>query len=174
MLKITEEFLDQEIERIKQKHPKFAIEFKDRVWHQKIIGKVLSPFNDSYMTRYATAMFGKIYVYRGFWDNPTNAYVTLRHEEKHLDDEKKFSILYHFSYLFFLPVVFTMRALWEFRALKETFRAIYQIAGALPDLLIDKYIKYFVNSSYLWMFPFRSYVKKKLTNIAKEVIQEEG
>ena len=103
-------------EVVKGRVPGFDIRYKSDSWVQRAIGKILSPFNKEYMTRYITTFYPYVY-----WpdkasleDDRHHAFETLAHEYVHLIDTKRHPFLFRFSYMFpqVLGVIFPFFALF--------------------------------------------------------------
>jgi len=96
----------------------------------------------------------------------------LRHEAAHMHDYSRWGLLFSLSYIFLLPVVFTMRAYWEWRGYKESLRSIheeykhYKInKPSYYAYVIEYYCQWvasvFCGPGYFWMFPFKKYMYNK-------------
>ena len=85
-----------------------------------------------------------------------------------MEDSKKYPILFELSYLFLLPIVFTIRTYWEYRAFKETIRAIHDTQGYVSKNQLNWILKQFTGSAYLFMFPFRKTLEKKFKEFMLE------
>lgn len=106
-------------EVVKKKIPDFEVRYKANSLVQKAIGKILSPFNDGYMTRYITTFYPYVY-----WpdkesldEDRYHAFETLAHEFVHLMDTKNHPFWFRFSYLFpqILGIIFpflSLLAIW--------------------------------------------------------------
>ncbi len=167
--------LAQYIEALRAELPRFAVCFKDESPLQRLIGRLLRPFNGAYMTRYTTVMFGRVYFPNRDWYErvgPRHIYRTLRHEAIHLRDARRFPLLFQVSYLAALPAVFTMRAVWEWRAYRETVRVWFETDGDCPAEVLDSIEQAFVSSDYLFMFPFRRAIRRRLDALVAETRQQ--
>lgn len=104
---------------IQTRLPNFAIKYKNKVWHQKLIGFLVKPFNKGYMSHYTTTMFGKVYF-------PSEEFVkarsgrlwkTLAHEYVHLLDARdqglKFSLRYLMPQLLAVLSLLAIFAFWN-------------------------------------------------------------
>jgi hypothetical protein len=93
----------------------------------------------------------------------------LKHEAVHMHDYARWGLLFSLSYIFLLPVVFTMRAYWEWRGYQETLRSIHEeYKYCTPEyykIIMDHHCQWvagiFFDYSYLWMFPFKTYMYNK-------------
>ena len=152
--------------------PRFAVAYKDEVPLQRRIGRLIWPFNRHYMTQYTTVMFGRVYFPSRAWRQqvgPEQIYATLRHEAVHLRDARRFPILFQLSYLFLLPAVLTLRAVWEWRAYHETMRVHIELHGDIPDTLLEHIQGRFTGPDYLFMCPFPKLVRRKLEAARREL-----
>ena len=122
------------------------------------------------------------------WDEGSSisAMATLAHEYVHLKDRKRMGLLFNFLYLFpqnlvffsllgvfnpwwylcllcALPIPSPTRAWLEYRGYRMTM-FVYEHFGAMRNIddFVDWIAEHFVNSSYYWMFPAKSYIKNKL------------
>ncbi len=144
------------------------IRYKDESIIQKIIGKIVWIFNKRYMTDYASAMFGKIWLPEEYWfsSRRTGTFqqrvyllALLEHEMQHLRDRKKFWLFFSLSYFFLLPVLFTFRSIWERRAYKKTLDVMWYYG--LHDEAKNRALKLgdvFTGPEYLFM----SFSKKRV------------
>ncbi|MCA9564544.1 MAG: hypothetical protein KC561_13700, partial [Myxococcales bacterium] len=120
--------------------PRLKVLFKDESRLQRLIGRVLSPFNPRYMSEYTTVMWGRIYFPSRKWyaqRDPRSLYVLLRHEAVHLQDARRFPLLFEMSYLFALPAVLTVRSIWELRAYRATIEALVELDGAVSSDVLE-------------------------------------
>ena len=95
---------------------------------------------------------------------------TLLHEMVHVRDQHSWSLLFFISY-FILPIGPSLKSIWEWRAYKESLRAyhdkFYHFKQENPEYykyIMDFYCNWvadwFVSTTYLWMWPFRSVMYK--------------
>jgi hypothetical protein len=112
-----------------------------------------------YLTRYYTAMFGKLWVPES-WDamGDLDRYVLLRHERVHLRQRRKMGDLaMSFVYLVpFFPLFLAYgRARIEWEAYEETLRATAEVYGIeAAERLRAPIVRRFVGGEYGWMWPF--------------------
>lgn len=162
------------LEELSSASRRFEIRFKNESRFMRIVDKILF-FNRTFMTRYVTALFGKVYVPdRKWWAGLTASarYRLLRHEGKHLEDERRFSVFYWISYLLLLPSVFTFRSVWEWRAYKETIRAYFELGLDVPDSVLDHIVNNFVGPDYFFMGPFKRFWKRKFRKLRDKLRTE--
>lgn len=167
-------FLEKNIEN-------FSVREKENSFLNKVISKIL--FFTNY-DRYWTTIYPCIYKPKSSVSN----YITLQHEAVHLLDMKTFfgllpkmpewfnSILYSIFYL--SPQVFAIFSLLAFfnlwwllcllflAPIPSPFRFICEVRAYRRNVELGttrSYLhKYFMNSSYYFMFPFRKVVDKSL------------
>lgn len=159
---------DSYVKKIQEEFPNFRVIPKDESLIMKAIYYItfMKFWNPHFMKNYITTMQGKVYMPRHLIGSPLMVDV-LRHELVHLRDMKKYPILFELSYVLFpLPVIFTMRAFWEFRGYCESIRAINDRYGWVSEYYIDFFVEQFTGSSYLWMCPFPKFVKNKFMKFA--------
>ena len=145
--------------------PRFRIRYKDESRLQRTIAALIRPFNKRYLTDYTTVMFGAVWFPSRRWREaagPRTIWLILRHEAVHLRDARRWPLLFQLSYLLLLPAGLTLRAWWEWRGYAETVRATVEIDGVVDDALLDHIADCFVGSDYLWMWPFRGWIRGRL------------
>ncbi len=118
----------------------------------------------SYITRYHTVLFGKLWVPDSYDSmNDLDRYVLLRHERVHLEQrvrmgDVKMALVY---LVWFFPLFLAYgRARIEWEAYVETIRATAEVydlerARALKSHIVER----FVGPDYGWMWPFRKQVE---------------
>src|SRR5262249_6561271 len=117
----------------------------------------------SYLTRYHTVLFGKLWVPES-WDamGDLDRYVLLRHERIHLRQRKRMGDVWMgFVYLVpFFPLFLAYgRARIEWEAYTETLRATAEVRGVhAAEGLREHIVGRFVGPDYGWMWPFRGAV----------------
>ncbi len=158
--------------------PGFAIGYKDEDRLQQLIGRLVRPFNATYLTDYTTVLFGVVWFPSRAWRaqmGPRVIYEILRHEAVHLRDARRFPVFFHVSYLLLpLPAVLTMRAWWEWRGYTETLRVVQQLDGFIPDSLLNHVEQRFVGSDYLFMWPFRRHIRGRLAALRRRLSAEDA
>jgi hypothetical protein len=118
----------------------------------------------SYMTRYHTVLFGKLYV-PDTWECMDDAarYVLLRHERIHLRQRRRMGdVLMGFVYLFpIFPIGLAWgRARIEWEAYVETIAATAELHGLeAARRLEDEIVQRFVGPDYGWMWPFPATIR---------------
>lgn len=143
----------------------FAVVYKDESRLQRAVARVVWPFNRRYLDGYTTVMLGRVYFPSRAWRRragPEQVYKTLRHEAVHLRDARRFPLLFQLTYLLVLPSVFTLRAVWEWRAYAETLRVEYELHGRIEDRLLEHIARRFTGPDYLYMCPFPRLVRRRL------------
>ena len=168
---LSAEDLDAYVRALAVELPGFALCFKDESPLQRLIARVVHPFNPTYLTEYTTVMFGRIYLpSRGFLDEMSreSLYGLLRHEAVHLRDARRFPVFFQLSYLLLPPVGPGFRAYWEWRGYRETLRAEYEVWGEVPDALLDRIADRFAGPDYLYMLPLRGWVRARLGRLRDE------
>ncbi|MFT5433277.1 MAG: hypothetical protein ACI9OJ_003982 [Myxococcota bacterium] len=156
---------------LRRELPRFEICYKDESPLQRVIGKLVWLFNRSYMTNYTTVMFGRVYFPNRKWAErlgPRPVLLTLRHEAVHLRDMKRFPLIFQLTYLFVFPTVFSMRAIWELRAYRESIRAQGELYGSVQQRDIEFIVERFTGADYLFMFPFAGVIRRDLERVALE------
>lgn len=173
--KITEADVIKLEEMLAIELPRFRVCYKDESALQKLISRLLWPFNRRYSTDYTTVMFGRVYFPSRAWRaqaGPERIFLTLRHEAVHLRDARRFPGVFQLSYLLLLPTVFTVRALWEMRAYNESIRAHVELNGEVPESALQVFESAFVGPDYLFMCPFRRFVRRRLLTARAKALSE--
>lgn len=151
------------VEEIKVEFPKFQLVKKEDSKLMRLIFAVtlMRFWNPYFMEDYITTLFGKVYMpFRVI--GTAAGYDILRHERVHLRDAARFPILFELSYILLpLPAVFTMRAYWEYRGYCESLLAEYERYGNVRRIAIEYYVHIFAGPTYLWMCPFRNFMRNK-------------
>ena len=154
------------VKAIKNEFPNFEVVPKSSSWLMKGLYtfSLMRFWNPHFMEVYITALFGKVYMPERFIGTQIG-YEVLRHEYVHLRDAARFPVLFELSYLFLpLPVIFTLRAYWEYRGYCESLLAEYERLGYVRASSLDFIVKQFTGSSYLWMFPFPKLLRRAFSN----------
>lgn len=101
-----------------------------------------------FLNRYYTTIGKNVYCPT---DTPDKS--VLRHELVHVFDSQRHPVWFPFSYLFMLPLVWTMRSRWEKRAYSFQMRELnwYDVEWVKEQ---------FCTSRYLWMWPFPKAIEK--------------
>lgn len=140
-------------------------------------GKLMGGEQGKFMLLYATTIGNKIYMPKTWWDGATEQQrlILLRHEEVHVRQMKKYSVVFFFFlYLFvFFPVgLGYFRAKFEKEAYSETLRARHEYWGEnsiSSHQCRNWVIQQFTSSTYGWMWPFKKHLNrwydKQLNNI---------
>jgi len=94
----------------------------------------------------------------------------LSHEVVHVRDQHRWLILFPLSYFLLLPVGPSLKAVWEWRAYKETLRWVHEhpndswnqeYRNYIDDYYCQWVASQFVSPMYFWMWPFKSAMYKK-------------
>jgi hypothetical protein len=150
---------------LSDRHRGFAVRFKDESRSQRGLAWLLRPVNPRYATHYTTVLFGRIYFpsRQGYEAaDPAAIYATLRHEAVHLEDMRRFPVLFELSYLLLLPAGLTMRAFWELRAYRESMRVLHVTGATISDAYIEDLVARFAGLEYFYMCPIRALVRARL------------
>ena len=128
----------------------------------------------TFLTDYTTVILARVYMPPDLIDTRAG-YRVLPHERVHIRDCFRWGILpFMISYLFLLPTVLTLRALWEMRAYTETMRVDLELDGEITDETLDHIQRQFTSSAYFWMFPFSKFIRRKLeaarTRLEREIV----
>ena len=171
---VTQEDIDRLLAELKRDIPNLDVCFKTDSRLQQLIGRLVAPFNPHYLTKYTTVMGGKIWLpSRQFMQEKevTWLYALIRHEAVHLRDMKKYPILFQVSYLLFLPMGLTMRALWEWRAYKVSIQTEFELKGDISDEYIEYVAEQFAGPAYLYMWPFRGHIRRKVQQEKERLVR---
>ena len=158
---------DAFVREITEEFPSFAIVPKKGDRLQSAIDVALKVFTlggqRSYLTRYHTALFGKLWVpesYAAMSDE--DRFILLRHERVHLQQRARmggFGMGFVYLVVFF-PLFFAYgRARLEWEAYEETLRATAEIYGVdAAEKLRPMLLARFTGPDYGWMWPFPKHV----------------
>jgi hypothetical protein len=160
---------EQLLDEIKAEFPGFAVLPKDASALQRAIGVALAAVTlggqRSYMSRYHTMMFGRLYVPAAWGAMDDDArYVLLRHERIHLRQAARMGDLV-MALVYLVPILPLFlawgRARIEWEAYEETIRATAEVYG-LPRAraLEEEIVRRFVGPDYGWMWPFPGTVRR--------------
>lgn len=155
---------DSEFAKCKSEFPKFRVRRFDDNWFSRLFWKLFS-------TASGVTFWNTIYVDPALIGNDRGAEL-LAHEIVHVRDQHRWNVLFFLSYLF-LPIGPGLRAIWEWRAYKETLRWIHEHMNEdypqeYKDYIEDYYCQWvahlFSGPNYLWMWPFYTAMYKKAKN----------
>jgi len=151
------------LDEIRREFPTFEIRAKRGSPLQRAIAVAIAVVTlggqRSYLSRYHTVLFGKLYV-PDAWDRmgDDDRYVLLRHERVHLRQRRRMGDLtMAFVYLFPILPLFAAwgRARIEWEAYVETIRATAEVGGLeAARALEDEIVRRYVGPDYGWMWPF--------------------
>jgi len=136
---------------------------KDRVWHQRLLHRVLQVVTlgaqSEYLDRYVTTIGRTIYLTPRWAERPlADRYATLRHEAVHLAQFERFGLVPMAMAYLLLP--FPLGLAWcrmrlEREAYEETLRVHFAVGGrAAAERLREHVIRQFTSGAYGWMWPF--------------------
>lgn len=165
---------DDLVLELSSRYRTFRLVLKDTSPFMKLIyyGTFMFFWCPRFGSDYTTTILARVYMPRHLVGTP-DGYVVLRHEEVHIKDCFRFGVVpFALSYLFLLPSVFTLRAIWEMRAFKATIRAFLEVYGEIPDARLDRIQDQFTSSSYFWMCPFPGYVRPRLEAFREKLLSE--
>lgn len=125
---------------------------------QYVISVILGVFGSTRFINRVWTSYGKTIYYPYKVHNPWDPQhrVALLHEEKHLDNQEKWSWLFYFSYIIGGPLPIGLayfRAMWEARA--------YAINIVEKDMTVDRCSRLICSFLYFWPLP-RDQVKQLL------------
>ncbi len=96
--------------------------------------------------------------------------MVVSHELKHVLDAIQFTPLFFvLSYLLAFPVLLTMRAFWEWRAVQASIEEIVRVYGDVSEAQLDAFADTFVGPGYLWMATGRAKWRKRIGDFASGV-----
>lgn len=180
---------------IKEKVPGFKIKFKDESILMKIIEKIMF-FNKDFKNY--TITIGKTVYFQSrklLEENLEECFYILTHEAVHVFDYIKHPVLFIIGYLF--PQIFAILTI--FGILNPYFLLFLLLAAPIPapyrtwaelrgykmsckirlldgwspekikDRIKNRYVNAFIKSSYYFMFPFKSYIIRKLLEYKKPI-----
>jgi hypothetical protein len=134
--------------------PKFKLVEKETSGLMKFLNFFAKLWMPTFLTNVTTVMGNTVYMPKALIGTDSG-YVILRHEAVHMRDFKKWWLLQPISY-FILPAGPSFKAVWEFRAYKETLRVWHELGWRTDDAAIDWLVSQFTTRTYLWMWPFKA------------------
>jgi hypothetical protein len=171
------------IDEIRAEFPSFEIRKKSASSLQRAIGALLTVVTFGaqrvYMTRYHTAMFGKLWV-PDSWDQMSDLdrWILLRHERVHLRQRRRMGdVGMALVYLVpFFPLFLAYgRARLEWEAYEETLRATAEAYGIdAAEKLRSHIIGRFVGGDYGWMWPFPRVVGRWFDDTVRRLKEPNG
>jgi len=151
------------LEEMKAEFPGFEIRDKRESWLQRAIAGFLLLVTvgtqRAYLTRYHTAMFGRLYV-PDAWEGMDDLarFVLLRHERVHLRQRRRmtgFGMALLYLVPFFPLFLAYGRARIEWEAYEETIRATFEVHGEEAARgLRTEIVRRYTSGDYGWMWPF--------------------
>jgi hypothetical protein len=167
--------------RMRAEFPRFAIVPKQGSDLQAAIGVLLAVITlggqRSYVARYHTVMFGKLYV-AAAWDTMDDAarYVLLRHEHVHLRQAKRMGFA-GMALVYLLPILplglAWGRARIEWEAYVETIRSTAEIHGLEAARRLEpEIVRRFVGPDYGWMWPFPRTIRRWFREVIEDLERE--
>ena len=98
-------------------------------------------------------------------------YKIFRHELVHLIDQRKRPIWFNLTYaLLPLPILLSGRSHWEFRGYAQNLIVRFEEFGYIDDSYLEWIADQFTGSLYLWMYPFRGSLMKKLRRLREAIV----
>lgn len=157
------------VNEIRYEFPEFEVVPKETSKLMMFINAILLMkfWNPRFMSNYTTVMFNTVYMPSRLI-NSDPGYAVLRHELIHMRDAKMFPVFYELSYIVLLPTVFSMRAFWEYRGYCESLRVLDENQGFVTDKQLETIVQNFVGPSYLFMCPFRNFIKRRFMKFIEE------
>ncbi len=117
---------------------------------------------------------GTVYLAERMFGN-RSGYLLLRHEAAHLADQRRVGLIpFILSYLLFLPMGITWRALWEWRGYRETLRAYWERGPRLAGKRAANILREFAGKRYLYMWPFEGMVERWIERELKRLDRTGG
>jgi hypothetical protein len=103
---------------------------------------------------------GTVYLAERLFGTRTG-YLILRHEAVHLADQRRVGLFpFILSYILLLPAGPTLRALWEWRAYRETLRAYFERGAELARRRAEGILGQFTGKRYVFMWPLGGMVRR--------------
>ena len=166
------------LSEIQAEFPTFRIVSKRGSILQRSIAVVLAAVTfggqRSYLTRYHTVLFGKLYVPDAWADMDDRArYILLRHERVHLRQRRRMGDL-GMAFVYLVPVLPLFlawgRARIEWEAYVETIRATAEVHGVdAARSLREEIVRRYVGPDYGWMWPFPGTVRRWFAEVIADI-----
>jgi hypothetical protein len=151
-----------------QEFPHFRLLRKADSKYMHFLAWVVRLWCPCFMTGFSTTSGYSIYIPDHL--SEASLYEILRHERQHMRDYRKYWWFYPISYTLLFPAVLTFRALWEFRAFRETMTVEKELTGTIHPSTVTWLTDVFCSQGYLWMCPFRSFIHGKLQEMRQEIL----
>lgn len=141
----------------------------------RMVGFFSPEWERMWMNSVSNAMGKKYMIFpnRENWSDLSDysTYVIFRHELVHLQDVRRYGLWFFLSYVLFpLPTLFAGRSHWEFRGYAQNLIVAYEETGEISDRKLEWVGKQYWGSLYFWMWPFKAYVRKKLSMLRDDII----
>lgn len=166
---------------IRAEFPRFAIVRKRDSGLQRAIGVALAAITlggqRSYMSRYHTVLFGRLYV-PDAWERMDDdaRYILLRHERVHLRQRRRMgdaAMAFVYMVPFFPLFLAWGRARIEWEAYVETIRATAEVHGLdAARALEGEIVRRYVGPDYGWMWPFPRTVRRWFREVVADLEAE--
>jgi hypothetical protein len=185
MTSVPQKDIDELLHHMMQNVPKLQIIYKDEPMPTlflkfvmafiNFVGLFSKSFKTKWYNNFASAFSNTIMMpsrkTHGDFSNIRN-FILLRHEYVHVLDMKKYPIIFPLTYLLLpLPLLFSGRAYWELRGYAQNIIVRAKYEGVIPDSNLENITNFFCGGMYLYMFPFRKTVRKRLERLRDDVYQ---
>jgi hypothetical protein len=166
---------------MRREFPCFAVVPKRDSPLQAAIGALLAVVTlggqRTYVDRYHTVMFGKLYVADAWSTMGDSArYILLRHEHVHLRQARRmgFAVM---AFVYIVPIaplgLAWGRARIEWEAYVETIRSTAEVHGlAAARALEPEIVRRFVGPDYGWMWPFPAAIRRWFRHVIGDLEAE--
>lgn len=162
--------VDQEYKQLIDSLPAHGIKvvFKEQSWLFRAMGKLLWALsfgqNTTFMSSFVTTI-GKTIALPTTWSARTTheKLAVITHELTHVEQYKKWSLLFMLAYLFvFFPIGLAyFRYRFEREAYVVGFRKLMQVDPNIDrEYLVDWGVAEMTGPNYLWAWPFKKSVKR--------------
>ncbi|MGA2450448.1 MAG: hypothetical protein ABTD50_17380 [Polyangiaceae bacterium] len=166
------------LEAMHREFPGFEIRRKKGDFVQAAISCALAVITlgrqRSYLTRYHTVLFGKLYVPESYVDlSDADRYILLMHERVHLVQRRRLGDL-AMTFVYLVPL-FPLWLAWgrarlEWEAYTATLRATAEVRGIdAARALESEIVRRFVGPDYGWMWPFPSAIRRWFRAVIAEL-----
>ncbi len=134
--------------------PDLELVDKRTIWWMRWLGRLLEPVVPEFSSRYTTVMGSRVFLPAGPDEMHPNVLAsTLAHELVHQLDQKRWGVVFYFSYGFMFPVGRSMRAYWERKAYAVDLLVAHERGGEDEVRRVANMLaEVFSGHSYLWMW----------------------
>lgn len=177
--------------------PGLKIKYKDEVWHQRLIMKLVPTYRN-----FTTALAGVIYFpnREQVEGDPGRYLSTLAHELVHLEDRRRwgnrlFELMYMFpqslalfalfallgpifpkmywalvTLAFIAPIPAPFRMWFELKGYTMSMAMLHRRSGTIPEARKEHIVGHFLKPTYWFMWPFKGMIRRRVDVAAGDIM----